>query len=214
MNFAHRLTAPTTLTVAEQEQLLRVTGESRSGFRDHVIYSLALGSGLREHEIAALDVGDVRGDDGHVPRRITLRTFKNRTRRRKNGRKPPPTQTVILSDSARLKVGRWLDILAREIYGVRELPADAPLFPSREQPRISLRSIRHAFREWQRRAGFERLFRFHDLRHTFVTNAYQESGHDIRTAQRLARHASLETTGRYTHPSDEKLERVARRLRS
>jgi integrase len=37
---------------------------------------VALGTGLREHEIAALDVGDVLHEDGRVRRRITLRTFK------------------------------------------------------------------------------------------------------------------------------------------
>jgi len=36
---------------------------------------VALGTGLREHEIAALDVGDVLHDDGRVRRRIALRMF-------------------------------------------------------------------------------------------------------------------------------------------
>ena len=67
---------PRTLTDVEQARLLKVTGEHRDGFRDHVIMALALGTGLREHEITALDVGDVLHDDGRVRRRIALRTFK------------------------------------------------------------------------------------------------------------------------------------------
>jgi len=57
---------PRTLTVDEQALLLRTTGEHRRGFRDHVIFSIALGTALREHEIAALDVGDVSPDGSRV----------------------------------------------------------------------------------------------------------------------------------------------------
>ena len=53
-----------TLTENEQRLLLKVTGQRLDGFRDHVIYSVALGAGLREHEILALNVGDVFDDAG------------------------------------------------------------------------------------------------------------------------------------------------------
>jgi integrase len=46
---------PRTLTDLEQATLLKVAGEHRAGFRDHVIFAVALGTGLREHEIAALN---------------------------------------------------------------------------------------------------------------------------------------------------------------
>ncbi len=62
---------PRTLTELEQATLLKVTGEHRDGFRDHVIFAVALRTGLREHEIAALDVGDVLHDDGRVRRKTT-----------------------------------------------------------------------------------------------------------------------------------------------
>jgi len=54
-------TPPRTLTEVEQQRLLKVTGEHKAGFRDHVLFSLALGTGLRDHELLALDVGDVFG---------------------------------------------------------------------------------------------------------------------------------------------------------
>jgi integrase/recombinase XerC len=47
------------LTDHEQRQLLKVTGERRDGYRDHVLYSTALATGLREHELAGLEIGDV-----------------------------------------------------------------------------------------------------------------------------------------------------------
>lgn len=60
-SYAESGRAPRTLAEREQLLLLKVTGEHRAGFRDHVLYAMALGTGLREHELAALDVGDVFG---------------------------------------------------------------------------------------------------------------------------------------------------------
>ena len=47
--------APRTLSEREQRALLAATGQHKDGFRDHVIYSLALGTGLREHELLVRD---------------------------------------------------------------------------------------------------------------------------------------------------------------
>ena len=49
--------SPTTLTTDEQRLILRATA---GNIRDHIIYSLALGTGLRLAEIVGLDVGDVK----------------------------------------------------------------------------------------------------------------------------------------------------------
>jgi integrase len=112
---------PRTLTDVEQARLLKVTGERRDGFRDHVIFALALGTGLREHEIAALDVGDVLHDDGRVRRRIALRIFKRSS-------DEPATQEVFLPDGVWYKLGK----LARWKRDRGEsLVAGAPLFVSR-----------------------------------------------------------------------------------
>ena len=53
-NYADGARTPRTLTEREQRALLKVTGEHRAGFRDHVLYAMALGTGLREHELIAL----------------------------------------------------------------------------------------------------------------------------------------------------------------
>ena len=92
---------PRTLTELEQGTLLKVTGKHRSGFRDHVIFAVALGTGLREHGIAALDVGDVLHDDGRVRRRIALRTFKRSSTE-------SATQEVFIPDSLFYKLGKGL----------------------------------------------------------------------------------------------------------
>ena len=53
-NYATSTRTPRTLTEREQRSLLKVTGEHRAGYRDHVLYAMALGTGLREHELIAL----------------------------------------------------------------------------------------------------------------------------------------------------------------
>ena len=68
--------------------------------------------------------------------------------------------------------------------------------------RLSKRRVQVLFRELQIRAGFDRLYPFHALRHTAITNVYRASK-DLFLAQRFARHASPLTTVIYTHVSDE-----------
>jgi len=192
---------PRTLTETEQNLLLKVTGEHARGFRDHVIYSLALGTGLRESEIAGLDVGDVTGAGGKVKRRITLRVFKRCTDN-------PAPQEVFLPDSAFYKLGK---LLRWKKDRGESIEPDAPLFVSRQGGRLSTRMIRMAFKTWQQRAGFENPFTFHQLRHTACTNVYRRK-RDIRLVQRFARHRNIHTTTIYAQPTDDDLVRAVRDL--
>lgn len=196
-SYAERGRGPTTLTELEQRRILGVTGERSRSFRDHCLISMAMGTGLREHELAALDRADVL-HEGKIRRRVRLTVFKGSHRVGRRRRE----QWVVLPDECRRKLGMW----------IRELP-DGPLFPSREGGRLSTRQIRELWKRWQLRAGFERHHPFHALRHTFVSNAYAATRDPV-IAQRLARHARVETTLVYVHVGDEGLERAARGLRS
>ncbi len=62
--------SPTTLTQDEQKAILRATAKH---VRDHLIFSLALGTGLRLAEIVGLNVGDAFLPDGTPRGRIRLR---------------------------------------------------------------------------------------------------------------------------------------------
>ncbi len=62
--------SPPTLTADEQRSILRFTAGNP---RDHLIFSLALGTGLRLGEIVGLDVGDVFAPDGTPRVRIRIR---------------------------------------------------------------------------------------------------------------------------------------------
>lgn len=190
-----------TLTDGEQRLLLRTTGERVAGWRDHVIYSMALGTGLREHEILALNVGDVFDAIGRARRRLALRVFKRASQE-------PAPQEVFLPDLVRAKLDKLL--AARRRAG-EPLTPETPIFVSRLGRRLSTRQLRHAFGVWQKRAGFERHFSFHSLRHSACGNIYRASK-DLRLTQRFARHKSVITTTIYTHPSDEELLRSVQSL--
>ena len=62
--------SPQTLTRSEQQALLDASSVHP---RDHLIFSLALGKGLRLSEIIGLNVGDLYSPDGRPRGRVRLR---------------------------------------------------------------------------------------------------------------------------------------------
>jgi integrase/recombinase XerC len=181
--------SPQTLTRIEQRAILRATAGNP---RDHLIYSLALGTGLRLAEIVGLNVGDVYTTDGKPRSRVRLRAEIT------NGGR---VGDVFLPDALVAKSRKFWRHRATKHEGLR--PED-PLFCSQSRTRISPRRVQFAFRSWQVKAGFDRLYPLHALRHIAVTNVYRAS-RDVFLAQRFARHVSPLTMTIYTHPSDEEL---------
>ena len=188
--------SPTTLTQAEQRLILRTTTKHR---RDHLIYSLALGTGLRLGEIVGLNVADVFNGNDRPRTRIRIR--KEIAKRGKAG-------DVFLPDKLVAKLKKFR---AFKKQRGESLDPDAPLFCNQSRTRISKRRVQFAWREWQKRAGFDRLYPFHCIRHSAVTNVYRAT-RDLFLAQRFARHLSPLTTTVYTHPSDEEMRLRVRAL--
>jgi integrase len=181
--------SPTTLTTDEQRLILRATA---GNIRDHLIFSLALGTGLRLAEIVGLDVGDVYAPDGTPRVRVRIR------REIAKGGRPAD---VFLPDRLVAKLKRfWRWKRDRD----ESLESGAPPFCNQSGRRISKRRVQFAWATWQRRAGFDQVYSFHALRHTAVTNVYRAS-RDLFLAQRFARHLSPLTTTVYTHPSDQEM---------
>lgn len=202
MAFATRTRRPPrTLTDDEVTRILRVTGEHRDGFRDHMILSLALGCALRESEIVGLDVGDVT-NNGRTPKRtLQLRVFK-----RGAGVVDAAAQRVPLPDGTYYKLEKYLKEL-------RAPSLATPLFASRQSERLSDRRMRSMFRGWQVEAGFANPYHFHALRHTSLTALYRRT-RDIHLVSRFARHANISTTQIYAHVSDEEILQAAKGLAS
>jgi integrase len=212
--YATRGRAPKTLTVAEQERLLRVTGEHARGFRDHVLIAIGLGLGLRIHEVAALDCGDVYDHNGKAKRRIELRVFKQ-------SNQDEQAQCVHVPDSLKYKLDkfrRW------KVARGEPVKPGSPLFVTHtgsrskmKGSRLSDRAIRHAFNGWLTRLGYEPdsrgryPFSFHSLRHTCGTNLFRQTK-DLRVVQRQLRHASIQSTMIYTTPSDDDVARGVKDL--
>jgi integrase/recombinase XerC len=189
--------SPTTLTTDEQRLILRATV---GNIRDHTIISLALGTGLRLAEVVGLDVGDVFAPDGTPRVRVRVRAAIA-----KGGR----AADVFLPDRLVAKLGRfWRWKRDRG----EDVSPDAPLFANQSGRRISKRRVQFAWATWQRRAGFDRVYGFHALRHTAVTNVYRAS-RDLFLAQRFARHSSPLTTTVYTHPTDDDMHLRIRSVR-
>src|SRR5881396_3402858 len=152
--------SPPTLTEGEVRAVLAVT---TSHPRDHMIYSLALGTGLRLAEIVGLNVGDVFAPDG---------TPRSRVRVRPEIAKGGRCGDVFLPDALVPKLRRfWAYKRAR---GEGRAPGDA-LLCSQSRVRISKRRVQFAWRTWQQKAGFDRLYSFHSLRHTAVSSVYRLS---------------------------------------
>ncbi len=188
--------SPTTLTQAEQRTILRATAKHP---RDHVIYSLALGTGLRLGEIVGLNVGDIFNGNGRPRTRIRIRA---------EIAKGSKAGDVFLPDKLVVKLRRFR---AFKKQRQESLESDAPLFCNQSRNRISKRRVQFAWREWQQRAGFDRLYPFHCIRHSSITNVYRAT-RDLFLAQRFARHVSPLTTTVYTHPSDDEMRERLRPL--
>ena len=188
--------SPTTLTQAEQRAILKATAKHP---RDHLIISLALGTGLRLGEIVGLNVGDVFNGNGQP--RVRVRVRAEIAKRGRAG-------DVFLPDKLVVKLRRFR---AFKKQRRESLEPGAPLFCNQSRTRISKRRVQFAWREWQRKAGFDRLYPFHCLRHSAVTNVYRAT-RDLFLAQRFARHVSPLTTTVYTHPSDEEMQERLRPL--
>jgi len=188
--------SPQTLTHDEMQALLAA---SRGHARDHLIFSLALGTGLRLSELVGLDVGDVFFPAGEP--RVRVRIRPEIAKRGRAG-------DVFLPDALLPKLRRFWRY---KIAHAERVEPGAPLFCALSRRRISPRRVQVLFRAWQVRAGLGRLYPFHAIRHTAVSNVYRAS-RDLFLAQRFARHASPLTTVIYTHPSDEELRAKLRHI--
>jgi integrase len=228
--------APRTLSLEEAEQLLEATGQHVDGFRDHVIFHLALATALREHEIVALNVGDVvreiagaapraargprrPGRAARGPRRpgraargpgVTIRTWIQLRvfKRSRHAAGDVEDQQVVLPRIVRLKLEKFIGW--KKKHG-EDLRPGAPLFLSRFRRRLSTRQIRNLNEVWQQRAGFDRVHPFHRMRHTALSQLYDSTG-DVLLVQKAARHASGRSTEIYMHPSNDRLQAEVEKL--
>jgi integrase len=190
--------------------------------RDHTIYALALGVGLREFEIAALKIADAYEEADGVTRArswVMLRVFKGSNRKPRKSKTRTEAQQKALAKRAAERAAKRqrvyfpapvraaLDAFLEAKRARREsVSPDAPVFMGHPGKPVSERLLRHNFALWQIRANVKHN-RFHNMRHTAITRYW---GHtkDLKAVQDFSRHASLATTQQYLHTEDEYRERT------
>jgi integrase len=165
-------------------QSMRTRRTRASGARDAALLAVLYGGGLRRAEAVALGLCDYDATD------CSLKV------RRGKGRKG---RIVYLGSGATSALDGWLSVRGSE--------DKVPLFvPINKSGRIVMRSMTTQallciLRRRARQAGV-RSFSPHDLRRTHISDLL-DAGVDIATVQRLAGHASPETTSRYDRRGEE-----------
>jgi site-specific recombinase XerD len=171
--------APRALTEEQQRRLLRMA--ERASARDRAIVVVLVYTGLRLAELVALDVDDVK-----VSARkgvVVVRSGKGDTYRE-----------VPLNAPVRQVLEEWLTERQQ-----RAGESERALLVGRGGRRLSKRSVDDVVRGLGEDAGVK--LSAHALRHTFLTRMVRQ-GSDLVLVAELAGHRRLETTRRYSLPSD------------
>jgi len=165
---------PRGLTEEEQRALLRVLADADGpeAARDHALFHLLLGAGLRLSEAIGLDVEDVDFDRSEV----ILRHAKG-----------GGVEAAILAPDLARHLERFL--------GDR---SSGPLFTSQSGRRLSPRHVQRRLKQWLQRAGVRRPASPHSLRHSFALRIYERT-RDVLVVQRALRHKSVGSALIYAH---------------
>jgi site-specific recombinase XerD len=171
--------APRAISVEEQRRLLRIADGARA--RDRAIVVVLLYTGLRLAELVALDVDDLRMSARKGL--VIVRSGKGDAYRE-----------VPLNALVRQVLEEWL--AERK---TKTADGEDALFVGRSGRRLSKRSFDDVVRGFGKDAGVS--LSAHVLRHTFLTRMVRQ-GSDLVLVAELAGHRRLETTRRYSLPSD------------
>lgn len=181
--------APRALEEDDQRLFLRAV-EADPSARDRAIATVFFYTGLRLSELAALDLADVA---------VSARRGRVRVRSGKGD----AYREVPLNSACRAALSDWIRVRAGKlstsaVSDEAEAGMDA-LWVSRTGSRMTPRSIDLVVRRLAKEAGL--ALSAHVLRHTCVTNLIR-SGADVVLVAEIAGHRRLDTTRRYSLPSE------------
>ena len=143
--------------------------------RNLVIVRVLKGTGLRESELAGLDLKDLHLEDSKPY--ITVMG--------KGVYYTQDAEPVLVSKDAKLAFEEWLEIRSE----VENIIDDKAVFINRNGKRLSEDNIQAIFRNY---SGGK--ITPHMMRHLYATVLYQESGHDAAFVQEQLRHSDVNTT--------------------
>ncbi len=172
-------------TDSEIEQFLR------ANLRHHryPIWVTALNTGLRRGEIAALkwDRVSFQRKQMEITRSVSRYGLQDRT---KTGRK-----RIVPMNEAIFEL----------LWPLWKEQKSEFVFCEEDGSQVDAHHIYRDFHAAQRRAGFQTLIRFHDLRHTFASHFMMKGG-NIYDLQKILGHTTIQMTERYAHLSPTHLE--------
>jgi len=181
--------APRALAEAEQRRFLRAVA-GRPSARDRAVATVFFYTGLRLSELAALEVGD-------------LSISARRGRARVRSGKGDAYREVPLNSACRSALDEWTGARAEQLATLDEadvaLAQTDALWLSRTGRPMSARAVDLVIRRLAKDANLE--LSAHTLRHTAVTNLIR-SGADVVMVAEIAGHRRLDTTRRYSLPSE------------
>jgi len=149
--------------------------------RDKAILEVFYSGGLRLSELAGLNCKDVDLDPG------VLRVWGKGAKER----------LAFLGQPAKAALTAYLP--RRQQCLTQHGTADeTALFVNSRGRRLSTRGVARVVAKWVRLAGLSPGLTPHGLRHSFATHLLEGKA-DLRAVQELLGHASISTTGRYTH---------------
>lgn len=143
--------------------------------RNLVIVRVLKGTGLRESELAGLDLKDL-----HLENSKPYITVMG-----KGVYYTQDAEPVLVSKDAKLALEEWLKIRNK----VENIIDDKAVFINKNGKRLSEDNIQAIFRNY---SGGK--ITPHMMRHLYGTVLYQESGHNVALVQEQLRHASSDTT--------------------
>jgi site-specific recombinase XerD len=193
------------LSKEERNQLIKATEEKAivdlakgrsTWIRRWMVVDLALFSGLRVFEIAALTIGD-----------LSLSGSEKLLYVRKGKGDKSGYVTIDRALAKHLK-----EFIAWKKAAGESTTPEAPLLTGSGGKHYSTRALREHFKEALRKAGLPEHYSIHSARHTFATYLLAESN-NLRLVQKQLRHSSPGVTAVYADVTPEDISAAMENLR-
>ena len=153
------------------------------GLRNRLMVEMFYATGCRVSEITNIKVNDIDKSNNSI--RIMGKGSKERI--------------VYFGEYARDYLDRYLPLIDC-VY----------LFTNEAKEKLRVHDVEYIIKDLVKNLALKTHVTPHTLRHTFATHLLN-NGADIKTVQELLGHSSLNTTGIYTHVSNERIKEVYRK---
>jgi integrase len=171
----------TLLRVCRRNALADLKAERATWVTRYMVIHLALHSGLRVSEIAALKVGDLHfnGNENY----LTVQHGKGNRKR-----------DVYLDKELVMHLQNYLKI--KESQWHESVTIEAPLFSGRGGNHYTITALEISFKKALEKAGISKRYSIHSSRHTYATMLLAKTK-NIRFTQKQLGHASIAMTSLY-----------------